>query len=243
MGVALPLGRACTPQPARRCVTPARAASGRRHAIRGLGTRVALLDDVRSKTTEDAKAAPTWSPKSSQEKWSSKDDGCNLHKARLDLPSRRGIGRVMPKTDGTRPGDLERSDPAWILRNAGDHRTARSSRSYVGPLRRDPRGTLHAHGGGWGANHRTDPGSGSASATGGFRTASRRAGLLGGWPTWPAERAGSAARECFAPLLVRRAREAWTRNRAPAQTNRASFPSEGCPTTPPPGTGFPVMFP
>lgn len=45
----------------------------------------------------------------------------------------------------------------------------------------------------------------------------------------PAARASNAAKERRAPILVHVARKAWTRERAPAQTNRAA--SIGLPIT------------
>lgn len=99
---------------------------------------------------------PTWSAKTSQEKWSTMKDGCSLHKARRGTPSRRACGRGMPKTYGTRPGTLLWGDPRSLeLTNfvglGEEYRSAGGSRTDGGPRRRDPRGTLHAHGEGWGA--------------------------------------------------------------------------------------------
>lgn len=143
--------------------------------------------------------APTWPPKSSQQKWSRRADGCNLHKARLGDSSSRAPGRVMPKTYGTRPidlVDLDRSAPGVRSRtrgwSAGSERAASSRRTDNGPSRRDPRGILHAHGGGWGAKPSTCPGAPPRRVAPGRRAGTHvgRAGVF-----VPALRAESTARE------------------------------------------------
>ena len=164
-----------------------------------------------------SRTAPTWSPQSSQEKWSHPGDGCNLHKARPEK-SFRAIRRVMPKTYGTRTRDLQCTSH---VRHEGIDRPVSSRRTDLGPSRRDPQGTLHAHGGGRGAvddhNHLPE----GASATGSSPAAHRRSCGQSGRPLCRHQSPARASREsvtCPVPVTLEVGVGAFT---APTHANRA----------------------